>query len=166
MSVPRTKADLLALIESERGTWDKLLAEIGEARMATTGAAADWTFKDVVAHLNGWRQRTINRLEAARAGVTEAPPPWPAHFNDESEAGTEQINQWLYEQNRDRPLRDVLAESRTQFDQMRDTVQALSCEELQDPSRFPWLDGEPLGANLFTHFHEEHESDIQAWLAK
>lgn len=38
-----------------------------------------------------------------------------------------------------------------------------------DPARFPWLGAEdfPLtGAALFGHFHEEHEPDMRAWLAR
>jgi hypothetical protein len=40
-------------------------------------------------------------------------------------------------------------------------------EQLNDPQRFPWLEGERLtGSFLFGHFHEEHEPDMHAWLEK
>ena len=70
---PTTKTELLERIDAERAGWETLLSEVGEARMEQPGAAGDWTFKDVVAHLNGWRKRTVDRLQAASRG--EAPPP-------------------------------------------------------------------------------------------
>jgi len=43
----------------------------------------------------------------------------------------------------------------------------LSDEQLNDPQRLPWFEGEQLtGAFLFGHFHEEHEPDMRAWLAR
>jgi hypothetical protein len=39
--------------------------------------------------------------------------------------------------------------------------------ELLEPSRFDWLEGEPIrGALFFGHFHQEHEPDTRAWLGK
>ncbi|HEX5504197.1 MAG TPA: ClbS/DfsB family four-helix bundle protein, partial [Thermomicrobiales bacterium] len=86
------------------------------------------------------------------------------------DAGVERINAWIYEQSRDRPLQDVLGESRAQFRQLGDIVAALPEEELTDPRRFPWTGGMSLaqavlGGALFGHLHEEHEPAIRAWLA-
>ncbi|HNP74253.1 MAG TPA: hypothetical protein PKK15_24250, partial [Kouleothrix sp.] len=66
MTEPLSKAALLELIERERGLWDAMVAEVGEGRMLQPGASGDWSFKDVVAHLNGWRIVTLARLAAAR----------------------------------------------------------------------------------------------------
>lgn len=72
-SLLRSKAALLELIE--RGLWDDMVAEIGENRMLQPGATGDWNFKDVVAHLNGWRIGTLARLAAARDHSDPAAPP-------------------------------------------------------------------------------------------
>lgn len=166
-----SKDDLLAAIERERAGWEALLAEVGEDRMEQPGAAGDWTFKDVVAHLSGWRERTLARFAAARPGEEPAPPPWPAEFDEETDEGLERINGWMYERNKDRSLADVLAESRQQFRQMGEVVAALPEPDLMEPGRFPWMwtEDRPLGpANLsssFGHLHEEHEPAIRAWLA-
>jgi hypothetical protein len=46
-----------------------------------------------------------------------------------------------------------------------DTIAAFSDDDLQDPHHFKWLEGEPLsGRFVFSHFHEEHEPDMRAWL--
>ena len=74
MADSRAKADALARIDAERRYWRDLVAEVGEDRMDEPGPMGEWTFKDLAAHLLGWRQRTIARLEAAAAGEREPAP--------------------------------------------------------------------------------------------
>ena len=79
----------------------------------------------------------------------------------------DEINAWIYASNRDRPLTDVLSDSREVFQQLLDAIDAFSDDELQDFQRIQWLEGESLSGKLFfTHFHEEHEPDMRAWLAR
>ena len=60
-----TKGEVLAAIDRERDAWETLLVEVGEARMLEPGAMGEWTFKDLTAHITGWRARALQRLEAA-----------------------------------------------------------------------------------------------------
>lgn len=155
-------------IERAQESWEGIVAEVGDAGMDRPGAAGDWTFKDVAGHLNGWWERTVDRLEAAVRDEAPPPPSWPAGLSDETDEGIEAINRWIYERNRDRPAADILAESREQFRRMRVAVEAIPEDDLVTPGRFPWLDGAPLSAVLdgsFGHLHEEHEPAIRAWLA-
>lgn len=155
------KTQLLADLEAENKGWEELLAQIGEARMTEPGVAATWSTKDIVAHLSGWRRRTAARLRAASENGTDPAPPWPAHLKTDDE-----INAWIYEQNKDRALKEVLADSRLLFRQLYDAISALPESTLSDPARLPWLEGQPLtAAGLFAHFHDEHEPDMRAWLA-
>lgn len=159
------KSELLAQIERERFFWEQLVAEVGEEHMLEPGATGDWTFKDVVAHLNGWRRKTLARLDAARSGQTPVPPPWPAHFNEEDDV--EEINAWIYQANRDRPLQEMLDEYQRSFSAMGEAVSALSERDLTEPGRYEWLEGEPLATVLtasFGHLHEEHEPALRDWL--
>jgi hypothetical protein len=136
MSTMMNKAALLDQIERERLLWEQLVRAVGEERMEQPGAAGAWTFKDVVAHLNGWRVRTLARLDAARTGAEPAPPPWPADLDEDSDAGLAQINAWIERAGRERSLEEVLGAARRSFDQMRDAVLALAEEDLADPSRY------------------------------
>jgi hypothetical protein len=157
-----TKAELLDNLQEENKRWEALLAQIGEARMDQPGVAELWSVKDIVAHLTGWRRRTVARLQAARRGQPEPVLPWPAHLQSDDE-----INAWLYETNRTRPLRDVLSDSRQVFQQLAAAVDLFPEAELVDPQRFPWMEGEALSAAaFFAHFHEEHERDMRAWLVR
>jgi hypothetical protein len=160
MGTTISKTQLLAELHSENDSWQALLDEIGEANMTQPEVAGGWSIKDIVAHLTGWRRRTVRRFQAALNHEPVVPPPWPSELQEDDE-----INAWIYESNRDRPLADVLSDSREVFQQLVDAIAAFSDEELRDIQRFAWLEGEPLSGKLFfSHFHEEHEPDMRAWL--
>jgi hypothetical protein len=161
-----SKGEVLAAIERERATWDALLAEVGEDRMLEPGPMGEWSFKDLVAHLTGWRSRSLQRLEAAANGQPEPEPDWPARLKTDDE-----INTWIHEANKDRLLGEVLDESRESYARLAEIVQRLPDEALNDPDRFPWLEGHALApvivtGDYFGHLHEEHEPDIRRWLGE
>jgi hypothetical protein len=162
---PISKKQLLAEMQSEQAAWLALLDEIGEENMTQPEAASGWSIKDIVAHITGWRRRTVLRFRATLDPTVDMTPDYPAELDEDDEV--DEINAWIYKANRDRPLADVLNDSREVFQQLVAEVSALSDEQLNDPQRFPWLEGERLtGAFIFGHFHQEHEPDMRAWLAR
>src|SRR5579884_3410418 len=159
MGTALSKARLLAELHNENASWQALLDEIGEANMTQPEVAGGWSIKDIVAHITGWRRRTVQRFQAALKREEVAPPPWPPELQE-----VDEINDWIYQANRDRSLAAVLNDERAVFQQLVDIIAAFPEQDLQDPQRFAWLEGETLsGAWLFGHFHEEHEADIRAW---
>ncbi len=162
MSASMSKAHLLNDLNREYAQWEQLLSDIGEAHMTQPDVAGGWSIKDIVAHLTGWRRRSVARFQAALRHESSFQTPWPPELQ-----GDDEINAWIYEANRDRPLADVLQEDRAVFQQLVDTLSAFPEAELLDPRRFGWMEGEPpTGAAFFAHFHEEHEPDMRAWLEK
>jgi hypothetical protein len=165
-----TKEDLLAAIASERRFWDALVAAVECAGVMDRPGAnnAEWTFKDMAAHLNAWRGRTIARLEAAHQGTGPPPHPWPAGWDEGP--NTDAINAWFMEQYQGWSAADVLAESAAQFDALDAVVRAMPDDDLLMPDRFAWFHNLPIGpASLgysFTHLHTDHEPDILAWLRR
>jgi hypothetical protein len=156
------KAQILDELQEENGKWEAFLGQIGEERMLEPGVAGDWTIKDIVAHLTGWRKRSVQRLQAALRGEPAPATPWPGYMSTDDE-----INVWIYESSRDRSVQDVLQDSRETFRHLFEAIRAFPESELIDANRFDWLEGTPLsGAMFFGHFHEEHEPDMRAWLAK
>lgn len=158
------KAQLLADLNAEQASWEALLRDISEDHMTQPGVAGEWSVKDVVAHLTAWRRRTVGRLQAAQRHEPAPPPPWPSQLQTDDE-----INAWFYAADKDRPVADVLRESRDVFQQLFETVSAFPAAELEDPRNFPWVEADevPLtGTAFFGHFHEEHEPDMRAWLAR
>jgi len=163
-----TREDLLEAVRGLREDLDRVIAEVGPERMEQPGSFGPWTFKDLIAHLTGWRLVTAARLEA---GLYDDEPvfPWPERFDEASDL--HEINQWFYETNRDKPLDQVLAESNDTFDRVERAIAAMSEDALFEPGRFAWVSwtDEALGpavvGGTMNHYHVEHEPDIRAWLA-
>jgi len=165
-NVMTTKAELLEQHDRAVATWDELAEAAQQADPTRPGAMGDWSFVDVAGHLNGWRERSVRRMEAAANGTAPPTSPWPDELSDETEEGTDKINDWIYEQYHDRPLDEVLAEAQEQWRRIRAAAEAIPEADLLTPGRYPWLSGYPLGDVLKAeHLHEEHEADIRSWLA-
>jgi hypothetical protein len=155
------RAEVLAELRSQQKEWESLLAEVGEDRMEEPGVQGPWSIKDIVAHLTAWRRRTVGRLEAVARSQPEPKPSWPSELSDD-----DQINAWFHERDKSKSLAEVLSESRRVFDQLAAAVEKIPDEAFNDPSRFPWMEGQPVtGAAFFSHFHDEHEADMRAWLS-
>ena len=157
------KSELLNWLQEEYQQWEALLDQIGPARMDQPGVNGDWSMKDVVAHLTGWNRWLVARLQAAQRHEPEPPPHWPAHLQTEDE-----INAWLYESNRGRTVREVLDESHQVFQQLLAVIEGLPDEVRIEPAwRLVWLDDKRFPAGeFFDHFHDDHEPDVRAWLAR
>jgi len=162
-----TRDELVQQIHDERATWHALLAEIGEDRMEEPGPMGDWTFKDLAAHLSVWGERTLARLEAGPAGKTP-PPPWPVAMGSEDEiTDWDEVNNWIYEQHRDRPLHDVLTERDRSYERFATLIETMPEDDLMTPGRFGFdgMEEKPLvEGDFFGHLHEEHEPSIREWL--
>ena len=157
------KSEFLNGLREEYRQWEALLDQIGEARMDQSGVADDWSIKDIVAHLTGWRRRTVARLQAAQRGEGEPPPYWPAHLQTDDE-----INAWIYESNHDRSVREVLEESDQVFQQLLAVIEGLPDDIVIEPAyHIVQLGGQRFSASeFFDHFHDDHEPDVRAWLAR
>ena len=158
-----TKQELLDQLHEERAGWDALLAKVGEARMTQPGPMGQWTFKDFIAHMVAWAETDLAKLSAALTGKPLARPQWPSKLN------TDAINDWIYQKNKDRPLKDVLHDANQTWDRFEEAVRALPEPDLTQPGRFDFMKGRAVGGvveDFFGHFHEEHEPGIRAWLAQ
>ena len=160
------KSELLSWLQEEYRQWEAFLDQIGPERMGQPGVNGDWSMKDIVAHLTGWQPRLITRIQAAQRGEPEPPPPWPAHLQTEDE-----VNAWIYESNRGRSVREVLDESRQVFQQLIAVIEGLPdevrIERIEPAYHLVWVgDKRFLAGEFFDHFHDDHEPDIRAWLAR
>jgi len=163
------KSELLDWLQEAYQQWEGFLEQIGPERMDEPGVNGQWSMKDIVAHLTGWNRRLVASLQAAQRGESEPPPPWPAHLESEDE-----INAWIYESNRDRPVREVLDETQQIFQQLLAVIEGLpedvQIEQVHKQGRvfhLAWLgDKRFLVGEFFDHFHDDHEPDVRAWLAR
>lgn len=149
-------------VRADRGVWIDVVAEVGRDRMQELGAMGEWTFKDVAAHLGGWRMARIPMIEAIGRGDPPPAAPWPAEMDD-----VDEVNAWLHAQGRDRSLDDVLAEYDGSFERLAAAIEAMPESVAADPEGLPWAEGTPLIDIDFTeHLHDEHLPDIRAWLER
>jgi hypothetical protein len=160
------KPDLIAALHEEYARWQALLDQIGSPRMEQPGVNGDWSMKEMVAHLTGWNRWLVSRMEAAQHGQAQPAPPWPAQLQSEDE-----INAWIYESNRKRPLDDVLRESEQVFRELFKVVESLpttiQVEKIEPRYYLVWLDGKHFEVGeFFDHYHDDHEPDVRAWLVR
>ena len=162
MGTSLNKTQFLTELRDEQAAWEALLNEIGEAHMTQPEVAGGWSIKDIVAHVTGWRRRSVRRLQALLKHEPDFSPPWPPELREDDE-----INAWIYQANCNRSLAEVLSESRDVFQQLVETLDAFSEDGLRDLRRILGLEEEQVSGSLFfAHFHQEHEPDMRAWLEK
>jgi hypothetical protein len=150
---------LAAAIRAEHETWRALVAEVGDDRMTEPGPMGEWTFRDLVVHLLGWRERTIARLEAIAAGRPDPPDPWPDALGDDA------VNDWIQAQGAGSPVREVLDAADASYDRLGAALSSIPAATLTDPHGIPWLDGEAaVDVDWLSHLHDEHDPSIRAWL--
>lgn len=163
------RSELLNWLQQEYAEWEAFLAQIDPARMDQPGVAGHWSIKDIIAHLTDWTPWSIARLQAAQRGEPKPSPPWPVHLESDDE-----INAWIYEVNHGRTVREVLDESARVFQELLTAVAELPedvrIEQIHEGDRvyyLVWLGDERfLPGEFFDHFHDDHESDIRAWLVE
>jgi hypothetical protein len=163
---PVKKAELLNWLQQEYQQWQTFLAEIGPARMDQPGVNGDWSMKDIVAHLTGWDRWLVARLQAAQRGQPEPSPPWPAHLQGEDE-----INAWIYESYRQRPVQEILDEAHQTYQTLRSAIEALPddvrIEQIEPAYHLVWVGDERfLVDEFFRHYMDDHDQDVRAWLAR
>ena len=160
------KSELLDRLQEKYQQWEAFLEEIDPPRMEQPGVNGDWSMRDIVAHLMGWHRNLVARLEAAERGQPEPPPPWPAHLQTDDE-----INAWIYESNRGHSLREVLEDTQQVHQQLLTVLERLPDDvqiETVEPAYYlVWVNGQRFPASeFFDHFHDDHEPDVRAWLAR
>jgi uncharacterized damage-inducible protein DinB len=153
------KATLLKTMTETRAEWEALLAQIDEEQMTQPGAAGKWSVKDVIAHVT-WGQPEIALV--LRTHVFAGSDLW--NLSDDER------NEIIYQQNKDRPLHDIVNEERQAYAALLEAVQTLSNEDLNDPHRFKnmppeWKPWQLISGNSFKHY-EDHMPSIREWLEK
>jgi uncharacterized protein (TIGR03083 family) len=158
----KTREQVLDEIRREQAAWRTLVDEVGRDRMDEPGPMGVWTFRDLVGHLAGWRNRRLGLLEAKVRGEPDPGPPWPPGLDDD-----DRINAWIREHDAGRTTNDLLADYDRSFDRLAAVFRDLPDEVLSDRNAFSWMEGTaPIDGDWFAHLHDEHEPSIRAWLAE
>ena len=156
------KTTLIETLRSRRADWDAALAEVPLDAMTEPGVAGEWTVKDVVMHLAYHERWYADRLHEILRDERYTPTEIDRMPFDER-------NGHIYRQNRDRPLAEVLAESREAFDRLVAGVEAQTEAFLIEPQHFegapgPMILWQMLRGDVYDHYGD-HIPAIRIWLA-
>ena len=167
-----SKAELLTTIRRERADWEQLVEQAAD-RIEQSGAAGNWSVKDVVAHLCAYERWLGGLLGGPVRRLPD--PPAGVDMND-----LHQRNAWLHALDRERSVEDIRAEARTVHEQLVAMVAARSEEDLRtvytfgpDDELVPAAPGETTGPRwplwrwvvdaTFDHYRQ-HVPSLRAWL--
>lgn len=164
-----TKAELLRTLDEGRKTWEETLAQVGEGRMEAPGVVGDWSVKDLVAHVNFWERWVGGQISTGVEGqestilgpfATEIPA-------EAKDWDTDQLNAWAYEQNRRRPLAEVVMEEQQTYRRLYTLLRSMRDEDIFATGRYPWTRENAVvdyvAGNTYEHW-PEHVQSIQEWL--
>jgi hypothetical protein len=166
-----TLADVIQRIEDEQMWWTEATHNADIAEAERPGLAGEWSFKDVVNHLNIWQGRDIAEIRAALNGESGPGPDWPLEFEsiEDWDQRVPKINAWTADRDRSIPLNEAIERYATQLDDLETLVSGLSEETINDPRRIPFLEGKSLAESImsgcfFRHTHDEHGADMRKWI--
>jgi len=162
MSEQIDKTSILDQMRSSYAALEEILAPLDKTQYSKEGVIPGWSIKDMLAHIASWHHRLLAWLDAA---VRNQEPTISGPDNVEE---MNALNAQFYQENKSRPLDEVLADFLITHQQIMDIVQAMPEEDLMSPHRFDWSKGEPLwhliAGDTFEHY-QEHLAQIQEWLA-
>jgi DinB superfamily len=151
--------EFLDHINTSRAAWEAQMARVRHDQMTAPGAVGKWSVKDLVAHIT-WSEREMVGMLETRALVG----------SDLWSLTNDQRNEIVYQQNRDRPLGEVLAEAEDVYSRLLALVSGMSAAELNDPGQFAnmpadWLPWRIIAGNTYIHY-QEHAQNLKDWLDK
>jgi uncharacterized damage-inducible protein DinB len=162
MTEEMTKAKLLDLLRIARAEWDTFLAQIPLGRMTEPGVGGPWSVKDNIAHMTHFERWYADRIDEALHGIRYT-------FTPFDRMSVEEQNAVIYDQHRDQPLAEVLAESRAAYEELVQAVAAQSAAFLTQPQTFegapgPSLIWQLLESDVYGHY-PDHIGPINQWWA-
>ncbi len=155
-----TKTALLDNIQYGYNQFEVLLTSLNEEQLTIPTVNDSWTIKDNIAHLTAWQSYLLNQLQGLIDG--KQPPEFMPGLSED------EINEGFYEENKERPLAEVIADFHLSYQRVLADVESMSEETLNAP--FPWRkDGSAvwglIAGNTYEHY-EEHGNIIRQWLER
>jgi len=155
--LPKSKAELLAKIETEWTAFVLLISKISSEKM-NIPAFGIWSVKDILVHIAAWERfmclHFIHNQPAYKALQMD-----PEEFNSLDEDG---LNALLYERYQDRSLTEIRSMSHECHKQVLRDLDGMSFETMIAPQVGGAQPEEPLlagiAANTYEHYREHRES--------
>jgi uncharacterized protein (TIGR03083 family) len=162
---PKTKEALLEDIRRQRDALEKFVASLAPEKLEAPGAIADWSVKDVLAHLAEWEQLLLVWYQAGLRGEL---PRLPAEGY--TWAQMDDLNQAIYEKYHGWSLQDVQDFYHSSYAQVLEAVQGMAESDLFTPGRFAWTKQNTLADYVVPctseHYEWAREEMSKRWMGK
>ncbi len=152
------KEHILAALKEQFSSWEELLISLSEEQITDPRFDLDWSIKDVMAHLWGWQQISIARMEGGLQDREPEFPNWVTELGTVWEEDADQTNARIYELNHEKPWTEIHQNWRNGFLRFLETAEPISERDLLDGDKYPWLKGYSLAFILVASYdhHQEH----------
>ena len=141
-----TRDEFLAAVRTERARFDAAAERLDAERMVSATLEDGRTAKDILAHVAWYDGQMVGVLRARALVGSEL---W--------ELSQPERNAIILKENKQRPLDDVLSESRHVFEELSGLMETLEEEELREAGRFAempdeWEPIEMFAGNTYEHY--------------
>jgi hypothetical protein len=154
------KAELLHRIATERQRLFDAIARVPPEQFAVPILYDKWSAKDLIAHVGWWEIHASSRLETLQSG--ELPE------NTIDDTTVDEINEGVYQAYLDEPLENIREMAQAAYDHLVKQIEDSPNDDLFNPQRFAWLEGEPflevIAADTYEHY-PVHLNDLVPILA-
>jgi hypothetical protein len=125
--------------------------------MTQPGVEGHYAIKDIIAHITWYEQELIGVMQARALVGSDL---WALPTHDRNAA--------IYDQNKDRPLPTILAESHQIHQQLITLLATLTGDELNHPTHFrdmppDWIPWQLIASNTNEHY-ADHTAVLHSWL--
>jgi hypothetical protein len=144
---------LLQPLDETRLQIEEIIPKIDPAKEIYPG----WTIRQMLAHITGWDDASIDALRAHALGRSPSIP--AIHSLDE-------YNNLTVTSHKDLNFDQILKEWRLKRLVLRDIIKQLPEEKILEPIAVPWGKKTTLPKllDIFSHHEKEHTQDVNEWL--
>ena len=162
------KEHILVALREQFYSWEKLLTSLSEEQITTPHFDLDWSIKDVIAHLWGWQQISIARMEGGLQDWEPEFPKWIMELHGVWEENANQTNARIYEINHEKSWSEIHQNWREGFLRFLELGSKISERDLLDGDKYAWLKGYRLAFILVASYehHQEHLEKLVTWLGE
>jgi hypothetical protein len=152
------KDHILTALREQFNSWEELLSSLSEEQITAPQFDLDWSIKDVMAHLWGWQQISIARMEAGTLDREPEFPKWVMDLHGVWEESADKTNARIYEINHEKQWTEIYQNWRNGFLRFLELGNKISERDLLDGDRYLWLKGYSLAFILVASYehHQEH----------
>lgn len=156
-TLPKSKAELMSLIEREWSALMDVVEQLSPEQMLTSDEGG-WTPKDNLAHLTVWMKILLGYHMDQRPAheVAEVPIEMAANWD------FQEMNAVFFERYRNRPLEQVLDELKQTYEKVHTRLESMSYQDLMRPRRADDPEKQPILnwilGDTSEHFEEHRET--------